>query len=554
MRCLARTKISGERCKNHTKFVLCRKHKGYWVPIIGFILITLPGLFGVYGPIINSLWPAHKVSSKSEKGSGDNLILPTNKIGIFKVLIFPFNNLGQSDYIKDYGQIITERFGKFNEEDSLGAEIIYLKDFKYPHTWNQKERDSVLKVHDADLLIWGDYVTENAKGLLSLKYYSKNWIKYKKLDADLTPVNIEDFSKGEIQGDIDYILYNCCGIIYYRLLAKLSSNENGDTAISVRDKYLNKTIKLINYSLKKAPGTDKGVSFGVLGTCYLFSDSLEKSIGCFNEYLKKFPNDVMARSNLAVALASSKNFQRAYFELDKAIRIAPDFSSLYFQRGAIARFQGNLFLSVNYYSLGLQKFPENYDIRYRRFETYHLIADRFKKLNYEDSAILDLNKLIELKPKNLELYKIKYQINFHRNYFSNVISDINQIERISIPGFDDYYTRGMAYSHLKQYFAAEKDFNSAISLQPSNLLPYYFLSIVYISQNDTMKAMQLCNKILSINRNDTNTLFNRAGLYIGSGRFEEAKKDLTIWKNITHRYNDILVTKMEEQIRNKKKN
>jgi tetratricopeptide (TPR) repeat protein len=73
--------------------------------------------------------------------------------------------------------------------------------------------------------------------------------------------------------------------------------------------------------------------------------------------------------------------------------------------------------------------------------------------------------------------------------------------------FDAYLQLGLIFSSKKNPLAAEY-FNTAINIQPENILPYYSLGLFYQENGQLQKALSTYRMILEMQPNHVNTLYN----------------------------------------------
>ncbi|WP_414619939.1 tetratricopeptide repeat protein [Calothrix sp. CCY 0018] len=176
----------------------------------------------------------------------------------------------------------------------------------------------------------------------------------------------------------------------------------------------------------------------------------------------------------------------------------------------------------------------------------HQLSVVYRKLNQPDKALVAINKAIQIKPQNPNLYNEKSEVLqrlkqyaqakeaidnaikispraafysnrgvFHSNQenWKSALADYNKAIQINPNYFDAYFNRALVYSLQKQYELALADFKKAIQINPGNANAYYYRGIFYQAQNKDELALTDYSKVIEINPDYANAYYNKGLIY-----------------------------------------
>lgn len=117
----------------------------------------------------------------------------------------------------------------------------------------------------------------------------------------------------------------------------------------------------------------------------------------------------------------------------------------------------------DYYTSGMEKFSDGYD----------------------DEAIADLTKAIELDPSYIYAYYNRALINAESAKYEEALPDYNKVIELDPKHVRAYNNRGSVKASLNDYKGAKKDFEQAIELDPDLAVSYYNLVDLNIAKGDS---------------------------------------------------------------------
>lgn len=194
------------------------------------------------------------------------------------------------------------------------------------------------------------------------------------------------------------------------------------------------------------------------------------------------PQNATAYYNRGAAYAKLGQYQNAIDDYTEAVNLAPKYAKAYAMRGCSLAVLGQRQKAIDDCSKAISLDPKNTKLIFGRGIAYGILGEWQK-------AIDDYNEVISLDPKDAEAYyyrgrnyrdlkqherasqdynraiptdKNGYVISFNEK----AIQDYNRAIELK-PGYATaYFSRGNAYSDLKQFNKAIRDYDRAIELKP----------------------------------------------------------------------------------------
>jgi len=182
-------------------------------------------------------------------------------------------------------------------------------------------------------------------------------------------------------------------------------------------------------------------------------------------------------------LGSQGRLKEAIAEFDEAIRLDPNLSGTYNNRGIVYARLGQFQRAIQDFDEALRLDPQDAVAYYNRATAYYHL-DQFQ------SAIQDLEEAIRLNPQDAEAYYYRGLSYVNLGQFQQAIQDFNQAIRLNPRFAEAYCKRGTAYIRLGQFQQAIQDFDQAISLDPQNAEAYVMRALVYTLLNMDTEAQQ----------------------------------------------------------------
>jgi tetratricopeptide (TPR) repeat protein len=184
----------------------------------------------------------------------------------------------------------------------------------------------------------------------------------------------------------------------------------------------------IEKALEKNPGYSE--AYNLRGVINFQEKKIEEAILDYQKSVDLKPSNYLGQLNLAAAFMEKNAWKDAVNPIEKAVKIAPDSSAGYLQRGIIRAALHQIDLSKQDFKTCIALNPKEINAFYNRGNLYF----QEDKL---DSAILDFEQTISL---NSEYGKSYYALGlsyYKKNNFEKSCLAFNQASKLNYPGAKD---------------------------------------------------------------------------------------------------------------------
>jgi tetratricopeptide (TPR) repeat protein len=180
-----------------------------------------------------------------------------------------------------------------------------------------------------------------------------------------------------------------------------------------------------------------------------------------------------------------QEYDSALEDINKSIKIVPEWSDAYFFRGLV----------------------------------------RFERGQYK-AASADYSKAIKLEKNNKQYYFASGNVYLRQRKYEDAIEDYTKSINLDTNWAVPYYNRGVAKDNLQDYQGAVADLKKAIELDPDPVF-MCFLSDIYFRHNDINAAIDIA--ILGLKKDSTSTpLYNNLGrFYLEKGNNDKADSNFS---------------------------
>jgi tetratricopeptide (TPR) repeat protein len=240
-------------------------------------------------------------------------------------------------------------------------------------------------------------------------------------------------------------------------------------------------------------------SFHKLTSLYFSTQSYKLAYENLVHFGLKHPSmcDAVYYQERSLALINLKEIDEALNDIEKSIKLNPNLSETYNNRG-------NIFNDLGKDENALNDFKKAIFLNPNSADAYCNLANLYKKLGKYSDALDCYNKSILLDPNN-------------RNFFKN---------------------RSIFYREKKQFNLALEDARKCLSLEESDD-SYKLLSDVYTSMGDYSSAIKNISVAIKLNPLKKSYYNERGLLFASKGMFAKAKNDYSKKMNINDELSDI---------------
>jgi len=243
-------------------------------------------------------------------------------------------------------------------------------------------------------------------------------------------------------------------------------------------------------------------------------DDEEDALQDYNRARVFLPKDASVHYNVGRLLNKLEKYEEALKMLDLTTKISKKYLRAYQEKvtSLLALNQSERALKVadsaltlkknalNYYNRGLvNNQQEEYEKAKKDFssaiglspnmiDAYLERASTNLKLNLQDAALNDCNRILNKDKQNTRAYLIRSKIYVKRLEYPSAINDISRIILIDPKDYEMYILRGTYYQEFNQHANAITDFTKAISLNVKNPQPYFLRAKSYEEMLDFKNA------------------------------------------------------------------
>ncbi len=144
-----------------------------------------------------------------------------------------------------------------------------------------------------------------------------------------------------------------------------------------------------------------------------------------------------------------------------------------------------------------------------------------------DKAIAEINKAIELDPKNANAFNDRGLALWLKGDMNPALADYNKAIELNPTFATAYNNRGLLYGKGQgEMDLAIADFSKAIELDPKLVDAYLSRGMAYSFKQEFDKSIEDYGKVIEIDPNAGDAYFNQAVVYFYKGEYAEA------WKNV----------------------
>lgn len=413
----------------------------------------------------------------------------------FKILILPWLPECKHDSTYDIGRTIQQRFDELGRSNQIPF-LTYLTDAIDYRNFTSKITDSLLKFHNADIIIYGSYSLKACEGGTSdrmsfnYKISRPNWrlfhvsedMEYKMEKFE----GLQDIRKDNGMASVDNIIYQIAGIAEIKqynftkaikMLEKIRGYEQNEkisfllsTCYHSINNYVKSQMCLRNV-LDVNPANNEAIVH--LGVTYFQQGKVEDAKKCFEDALKYCPNNVEALSNLGRLYYAKKDSLTARVYLARITKVLRPDTDAHLAILAIA-------LS------DLEKYPQAKDY---------------------------LQRALQIEPRNTAYLVALAEVNMHLKDTTAAVCCYNQTLEIEPNDEKIHSSLAWLYNYKRDYVNSQLHFRRAIELNPRNADAWASLALDYFLSGDKVSSLETIQKALILSSNDITVLFVAAHIY-----------------------------------------
>jgi len=211
------------------------------------------------------------------------------------------------------------------------------------------------------------------------------------------------------------------------------------------------------------------------------------------------------------------DYDNAILYYNKAIKLAPEYISLYNNLGVV-------YDSKNFYDKAIEVYYEGIRIDSTDYDLFVNLANAYAQKGNQDKAVKYFTKAIEINPEN-ELAYCNLGLAYAKNndYFKALINYNKAI--IIKPDFEYVYNLiGILYMNEKKYDKAIEYYQKATKIDPNYAYAHHNLGNVFHENGNIDKAIECWEKVILLNPNQEEAYSNLGIVFKSLKKFNEAIK------------------------------
>jgi tetratricopeptide (TPR) repeat protein len=220
--------------------------------------------------------------------------------------------------------------------------------------------------------------------------------------------------------------------------------------------------------------------------------SIEDAISFFTREIQIRPRDYWGYQMRSGCWSSLQEPNRALVDINRAILLCPESSSLHSDRGLV-------WASMNDYEKAIADFTKALLLSPDSFSILALRGAVYADMERHDDALADLTESLRLNPLYARAYLTRGRAWAGKKDYAKAIADFDKAIEIDQYLLEAYYHRALTLTTTQEYDKAIADYKKILLLYPNYIAPYLGLAqILTRSENaspaDVDKAIELLRK------------------------------------------------------------
>jgi tetratricopeptide (TPR) repeat protein len=275
------------------------------------------------------------------------------------------------------------------------------------------------------------------------------------------------------------------------------------------------------YSLNPAAtytSVDLALTFFEEGQSRMSGQDWDAAIESFTVAIRLDPQFSRAYSNRGSAYDEKGEYDKAIADYTQAIRIDPNDASVHYNQGNAYRAKGEYDKAIADYTQAIRINP-NYAYAYNNR------GNAYKAKGEYDKAIADYTQAIRINPNDAAAYNNRGSAYNDKGEPDKPIADYTEAIRINPNYADAYNNRGIAYGDKGEPGKAIADFTQAIRIDPNNADAYYNRGFAQANRGNFDRAIADSTESIRLAPNDADAYFVRGCAYFMKEDYARTRAD-----------------------------
>lgn len=206
------------------------------------------------------------------------------------------------------------------------------------------------------------------------------------------------------------------------------------------------------------------------------------------------------------------NDQLAIDDYTSAIRLNPNVTDTYVCRG-------NLYVKTNQDQLALNDYTKAISLDAKNAEVFFQRGLLYRKMKNDNSALADFNQSITLDPNMGKAYAERGKIEYDQAKYDPAIADLSKAITLQAASENVYLYRAKCFAKQGKNDDAIKDYSTIIDVyKTKDSEMFRERGDLYTLQKNYVAAIKDYNKALTLKKDDVTVLLSRANCYYQQGK------------------------------------
>jgi tetratricopeptide (TPR) repeat protein len=266
-----------------------------------------------------------------------------------------------------------------------------------------------------------------------------------------------------------------------------------------------------------------------IGQALMKLGHVNEAVDRYLESMQLNPLEAETHNSLAVALIEQGRVSESILHLQKALRLEPNYADAYVNLGAVYRRQGQPKRAVKCYVEAIRLRPD-------LPEAYNNLGVLLLQEGKLKAASSYFRKALDKKPDYAEARHNLEKVRTAQGSFNEALAQIQAKIKRNPENADLYLKLGDFYKGQDELDDALKHYQKAFLLRSDSLPTIKKLAIVHAMKGQYGKAIELLNKMITLQPDDTEPYYYMAGIYSRQNNID----DSIVWlkKAIAKGYNN----------------
>jgi len=257
-------------------------------------------------------------------------------------------------------------------------------------------------------------------------------------------------------------------------------------------------------ALKLAPKTPK--MHNNIGHALMKLGRVNEAVDRYLESIRLNPLEAETHNSLAVALIEQGRLSESILHLQKALRFEPNYADAYVNLGAAYRRQGQAKRAAKCYMEAIRLRPD-------LPEAYNNLGLLLLHEGNLKAAASYFRKALEKKSDYAKARDNLEKVLNAQNTFKETLAQIQAKAKRNPEDSDLFLKLGDLYKEQSELDGALEHYQKAFLLRPGSLLAMKKLAIVHAMKGQYEKAIELLNKMITLQPDDSEPYYYMAGIY-----------------------------------------